>query len=189
MSLTIMQLLLPAALGAVLAWIASASLHVALKFHNADYKALANEDEIAAAIRAANPEKGVHSVPFVPDMKDMANPDMQKKFETGPVSFITIFDNGMPNMPKLLVQQILYFLIGALLVGYCASLALEPGAEYLDVFRFVSAVGFLAFGWAVVPFSIWYGHTWATCARYLVDALIYGLLIAGAYAWLWPAAV
>jgi len=68
---------------------------------------------------------------------------------------------------------------------YCASLVPGPGAEYMVVFRFVSAVGFLTFGWAVVPYSIWFGHQWSTTAKYLLDALIYGLVIAGSFAWLW----
>ena len=49
-----------------------------------------------------------------------------------------------------------------------------------------NAVGFLAFGWAIVPMSIWFGHPWSTTAKYLLDALIYALVIAGSFAWLWP---
>lgn len=31
------------------------------------------------------------------------------------------------------------------------------------------------------------GHPWSTTAKYLLDALIYSLVIAGSFAWLWPA--
>jgi len=27
---------------------------------------------------------------------------------------------------------------------------------------------------------------WVTTAKYLLDALIYGLVVAGSFAWLWP---
>jgi hypothetical protein len=89
-------------------------------------------------------------------------------------------------MAKLMSQQISFFLLGCILIAYCATQVLTAGAEYMVVFRFVSTVGFLAFGWASIPMSIWYGHPWSTTAKYLLDALIYGFLVAGTFAWLWP---
>ncbi len=188
MTVSILDLWLPILLGTFLAWIASALIHIALKYHNSDYQQLANEDEVRTAVKSGSPGLGVHSVPYCVDMAQMNDEGMQQKFREGPVAFVTIFPNGMPPMGKLIGQQILYFLIGSVLVAYCASLALSPGDGYLEVFRFVAAVGFLAFGWATVPFSIWYGHLWSTAAKYLLDALIYGLLVAGSFAWLWPEA-
>ena len=189
MNVSIMALWLPIVLATLLAWVASFLSHVVLKFHNADYSGIDNEEGILDSIRAAKPAKGIFALPYCAEMKDMADPQMQQRFERGPVAMITIFDNGMPPMGKLMVQQILFFLLGMFLVAYCASLALLPGANYLEVFRFVSATAFLTFGWAQIPLSIWFGHPWGMCARYLVDALVYALLAAGAFAWLWPAAV
>lgn len=180
------ELWLPILIAAVLAWISSSLIHMLLKYHNGDYQQLKNEDEVAAAIRNGSPDKGVHSLPYCLDMKEMADETMQKKFADGPVAFVTVFDNGMPNMPKLIGQQILYFLIGCTLIAYCAALMLAPSAEYLTVFRVVSSVAFLAFGWGQVPFAIWYGHKWSTSAKFLLDALIYALIVAGVFAWLWP---
>ncbi len=188
MDVNVLDLWMPVLLGAVLAWIASALIHMALKYHNSDYRQLANEDEVAAAIRNGAPAPGIHSIPFCADMSQMGEPAMQAKFNTGPVAFVTVFPNGMPAMGKLVGQQIVYFLVGCVLIGWVATLALPAGAEYLHVFAFVAPVGFLAFGWAVVPFSIWYGHPWSTTAKYLFDALVYGLIVAGCFGWLWPAA-
>lgn len=188
MSPTPLDLWIPIVVAAILAWLASSLIHILLKYHNGDYLQLDNEDDVAVAIRASSAAPGVYSIPFCVDMKKMGDPAMQKKFIDGPVSFVTVFQNGMPQMPKLIGQQILYFLFGCFLIAYCAGLALLPGATYLDVFRFVSATGFLTFGWGVIPFSIWYGHKWSTAAKYLLDALIYGLIVAGVFAWLWPAA-
>ncbi len=157
-----------------------------LKYHNADYQQLSNEDDVAAAIRAGSPGKGIHALPYCIDMKEMASEAMQKKYSDGPVAFVTVFDRGMPNMPKLIGQQILFFLFGCTLIAYCATLALTAGTPYMEVFRLVGAIGFLTFGWGQIPFGIWYGHLWATVARFLLDALIYGLIVAGVFAWLWP---
>ena len=188
MAVSVIELWMPILLGAVLAWVASALIHMLLKYHNSDYRQLANEDEVAAAIRRGAPTPGLHSLPYCADMAKMAEPAMQAKFTDGPVAFVTVFPSGLPNMGKLVGQQFLYFLIGCLLIAACATHVLAAGAPYMAVFTFVAPVAFLAFGWAVVPFSIWYGHTWAATGKYLLDALIYGLLVAGSFAWLWPAA-
>lgn len=188
MTVSLLQLWLPIVLGTVLAWIASAVLHMVVKHHNADYQQLTNESEVTDAVRNGSPKLGLHSFPYCIDMKQMNEEGMQQRFKDGPVGFVTVLPNGLPNMGKLVGQQIVFFLIGSIFIAYCATLALAPGADYMAVFRFVGVVGFLAFGWGVVPFSIWFGHLWSMTAKYLLDALIYGLLVAGAFAWLWPAA-
>lgn len=187
MTVSLLQLWLPIILGTFLAWIASALIHMMLKYHNSDYQRLSNEDEVMAAVRSGSPGLGVHSFPYCIDMAEMKDEAVQQKFSNGPVGFVTVFPNGMPNMGKLVGQQISFFLVGCILIAYCAALVLEPGAQYMTVFRFTATVGFLTFGWAVIPFSIWYGHLWLTTAKYLLDALIYGLVVAGSFAWLWPA--
>lgn len=188
MNLSLMQLLIPVVVGGLLAWIASGIIHMLIKYHNADYKQLSNEEEITGAISKGSPATGFYSFPFCVDMAEMKNEAVQQKFARGPVGFLTILPNGMPQMGKLMGQQIAYFIAGCLLIAYCASLVLMPGAQYMTVFRFVSSVGFLTFGWAVIPYSIWYGHAWSTTAKYLLDALIYSIVVAGVFAWLWPAA-
>lgn len=186
MTVSILQLWLPILGGALLAWIASALIHMVVKYHDSDYKKLANEDEVAAAMRNGSPGVGLYTMPYCIDMAQIKDEAMQKKFADGPVAFLAVFPPGMPNMGKAVGQQVVFYLLGCVLIAYCATLALAPGADYMTVFRFVSAVGFLTFGWAIIPFSIWYGHPWSNTARYLLDALIYGLLVAGVFAWLWP---
>ena len=71
-----------------------------------DYQKFANEDEVREAIRAGSPQLGLHSMPYCTDMSAMNDEGMQQKMIEGPVAFVTIFPNGMPNMGKYLVQQI-----------------------------------------------------------------------------------
>lgn len=188
MGVSLIDLWMPILLGGVLAWIASALIHTLLKYHNGDYRPLANEDEVAASIGRGAPKPGLHSIPYCVDMAKMGEPEMRAKFDTGPVAFVTVFPNGLPNMGKLIGQQLLFFLVGCALIAWCASLALPAGSAYLTVFGLVAPVAFLAFGWGVVPYSIWYGHPWSTSAKYLFDALVYAVLVAGSFAWLWPGA-
>ncbi|MCK7594178.1 hypothetical protein [Pseudomarimonas salicorniae] len=188
MGVTLIDLWMPILLGSALAWIASALIHMLLKYHNSDYRQLSNEAEVAAALKQGAPQPGVHSIPYCVDMSQMGDPAMQQRFKDGPVAFVAVFPNGMPNMGKLVGQQFLHFLFGCALIAWIASLAIAPGTAYLGVFQFIAPIAFLTFGWASIPYSIWYGHTWSTTAKYLFDALIYALVIAGSFAWLWPAA-
>lgn len=189
MSVNLVDLWIPILLGGALAWIASGVIHTVLKYHNSDYGKLSNEDDVAASLRTGSVEPGFYSLPHCVDMKAMNEEAMQNRFKEGPVAFIAIFPKGVPPMGKLLGQQIVYFVISGVMIAYCATLALAPGADYMSVFRVVSAVGFLAFCWSNIPMSIWYGHPWSTTFKYIIDALVYALVMAGTFAWLWPAAV
>lgn len=187
MTVSLLQLWVPILLGGVLAWVASGLIHMVIKYHNADYKPLPNEDDVMAAVGKGSPAPGLYTFPFCTDMSEMKNEAVQQKFAKGPVGMLAVFPNGMPPMGKLMVQQVSFFIVGCVLIAYCARLALAPGADYMTVFRFVTTVGFVTFGWGVIPFSIWYGHPWSNTARYLLDALIYALVVAGTFGWLWPA--
>ena len=186
MSISLFSLWMPILVGALFAWIASALIHMVIKHHNSDYQRLANEDEVRAAIRAGSPKLGLHHMPYCASMSEMANEDMQRKMTEGPIALVTIFPNGMPRMGKLLALQIAYFIVGNALIAYAATLALAPGAGFAEVFRVFTAIGFLAYGWATIPYSIWFGHQWSMTIKYLVDALIYALVVAATFAWLWP---
>lgn len=186
MSVSLMQLWLPILLTGLFCWIASALIHMVVKYHNADYKKLNNEDEVSAAMRSGNHTPGLYHMPHCADMKDMNTEAMQNKMKQGPIAMIAVFENGLPPMGKLLGQQLLFFLLGSVLLAYVATLTLAAGESYMSVFRLVMVTGFLAFGWANIPYSIWFGHPWGNCVRFLIDALIYAAVAAGTFAWLWP---
>ena len=188
MTVSLLQLWLPILLAGVFCWIASAIFHMVIKHHNADYKAIGNEDQVSDAIRAGNLSPGIYSMPHCKDMKDMNDEAMQNKFKQGPVAMLAVFENGMPPMGKLLGQQVLFFILGSLLIAYVATLALTDASGFVAVFRVVMITGFLSYGWGLIPFSIWYGHPWSNCARFLFDALVYGAVTAATFAWLWPSA-
>jgi hypothetical protein len=74
----------------------------------------------------------------------------------------------------------------SLFAGYAASRALPVGAPYLSVFRFVGVSAFLGYSAALWQMSIWYQRPWSTTIKATVDGLIYALLTAGMFGWLWP---
>lgn len=188
MSVSLLQLGLPILLGGVFCWIASALIHMLVKYHNADYKKLNNEDQVADAIRQGNPPPGLYHMPHCADMKEMQNEAMQLKFKQGPIAMLSVFPNGMPPMGKLLLQQLLYFLLACALIAYVATLSLTTTASFMNVFQLVMVVSFLSFGFGLIPSSIWLGQPWSNTVRYLIDALIYAAVVGATFAWLWPVA-
>lgn len=59
-------------------------------------------------------------------------------------------------------------------------------ANYLVVFRVAGTAGFLAYGLGHLSNSIWRGQPWVMTLKEVVDGLVYGLLTAGTFGWLWP---
>jgi hypothetical protein len=71
--------------------------------------------------------------------------------------------------------------------AYIGGRALGPSADYLEVFRFTGCTAFIGYGLALLQNSIWYKRNWGATLKSVFDALVYGLLTAGAFGWLWPA--
>jgi hypothetical protein len=59
-------------------------------------------------------------------------------------------------------------------------------SPYLQVFRVAGTVAFLAYSGAHVPGAIWFGRPLGSALKEVADGLLYGLLTAGAFGWLWP---
>jgi hypothetical protein len=177
---------LPILLSAVLVFIASSIIHMVLKYHNRDYHGLPNEDAVRAAIRSGNPTPAEYIIPYCAEMKDMETPEMKQKFTEGPVAVLDLMRPGVPRMGKYLTQWFLFILVVSLFIGYVAANSIAPGARYLHVFRIVGAVGFLAYSAGRIPSAIWMGKPWKIVWKETFDGLVYGLVTAGTFGWLWP---
>lgn len=186
MTVSLSELWLAILLAGLLCWVASALIHMLIKYHNADYKKLPNEEAVSSALADQSPKPALYTLPHCIDMKAMGEEPMQKKFNDGPVAMIAIMPNGMPPMGKLLSQQILFFILGSFLIGYLASISIATNADFMMVFRQVFIASFLTYGWAQIPYSIWMGQPWANCVRFLIDALIYAVVTASTFSMLWP---
>jgi sulfite exporter TauE/SafE len=74
----------------------------------------------------------------------------------------------------------------SVLAAYVVGRATPPGALYMHVFQLVSSVAFIGYSVALWQMSIWYRRSWNTTIKATVDGLIYALLTAGVFGWLWP---
>ncbi|MDX1578205.1 MAG: hypothetical protein R3266_06960 [Gemmatimonadota bacterium] len=181
---TIGSLLLPILLAAVLVFIVSSVVWMVLPYHKSDYRALPDEEAVFAALGEGLPA-GQYDFPHMTSMEDMKKPEIQERFRVGPVGYVTIAA-GAPNMPKLLGLWFLYLLLVGFMVAYVSSRTLPAGTPYLDVFQITGTVAWLAYGFSSIGDGIWFSRPWSSVGKALFDALLYGMVTAGAFAWLWP---
>ena len=92
----------------------------------------------------------------------------------------------LPSMGKNMVISLIFYLVVGIFVAYLASRFLSIGTEYLTVFRLTGTVAFVAYGMGIIPDAIWFGRPWGAVVKNLLDALLYALLTAGVFGWLWP---
>lgn len=183
---SLMTLWAPIVLSAVIVFIASSVMHTVLKYHQTDIRKLQDEDQVMAALRSAGAQRGIYVFPYCKGGKDMKSPEMIEKYKQGPVGFLTVFPNGPPAMPKFLISWFGYCLILSFFVAYLAAHTVAFGANYRAVFRVVGTAAFLAYGLGQLSNGIWKGQPWSATIKEVVDGLIYGLLTAGTFGWLWP---
>lgn len=179
---------LPILLAAFLVFAASAVIHMFLPYHRNDYGPVPREDEMMGALRRFEIPPGDRAIPYSGgDPEVLKSEAFREKVRKGPVVFMTVLPKGDPfAMGAQLTQWFLYCLVVSLLTAYLAKLALDPGADYMVVFRFVGTAAFIGYGLALPQKSIWYRASWSTMWKSMLDAFVYGLVTAGAFAWLWP---
>jgi hypothetical protein len=185
--ISLMDLWLPVLLSAVLVFVVSSIVHMVLPYHRSDYTKLPGEANVMEAMHKEGVPPGNYMFPCAASMKDMGSPEMKKKYDKGPVGFVNVFPNGPPAMGKSLVQWFVFSVVVSFLTAYIASRTLATGTHYLQVFRVVGAVAFLAYSGAQPVDSIWKGQKWSVSVKHVFDGLLYALVTAGCFGWLWPA--
>jgi len=181
------DLWLPIVLSAVFVFVASSILHMVIPIHKGDFKKLPGEEKLLAEMRAQGIERAEYLFPCPSSMKDMATPEMLAKYKQGPVGFMTVVPSGEPGMGKQLTQWFVYSILISVFTAYVARLALGDGVPYLAVFRITGTVAILAYAAGHISNSIWKGVPWTTTLKFVFDGVVYGLLTAGTFGWLWPA--
>ena len=176
---------LPILVSAVIVFVASSILHMLLTYHRSDYKKIPDEESALAGLRGANLPVGVYMFPHC-DHKEMKSPATQEKFKRGPVGVLTVFPNQTPNMGRYLGLWFAYCIIVSFFTAYLTSHTLPAGTHYLTVFRVAGTTAFMAYGVANIANSIWKAQPWSNTIKEVIDGLIYAMLTAGTFGWLWP---
>lgn len=182
------SLWLPVIVSAIMVFVASSILHMALKYHQADYRSLPNENAVREALTRGNPAPGIYVTPHCTDMKQMKEPAIKEKFEKGPVAILTVLPKGGPKMPKLLALWFGFTLLVSFVAAYVARHTLHPGADRMLVMQITGTVAFAGYALSYVSDSIWKGQPWANTLRAILDGAIYALLTGLTFRLMWPAA-
>jgi hypothetical protein len=177
---------LPILLSSVIVFVASSIIHMVLPWHKSDYPKLSNEDRVREALRPLAMPPGDYFIPRPANTQDMKSPEFTEKMNQGPVMILTVMPNGPVSMGRNLVLWFAYCIVAGLFAGYVAGRTLPAGASYLPVFQVIGAVAFVGYSLALWQMSIWYRRAWSATVKSTIDGLIYGLLAAGTFGWLWP---
>lgn len=178
------SLVLPTLLSAVIVFVAAFIAWTILPHHRSDWIGVPNEESLLQVVRDLGLGRGQYVFPAAMTPEGSKAPDAKEKLEKGPVGLMVVRDP--PNMGKNLAYYFLFTLAVSFMVGYIGHAAIAPGADYLHVFRVLGTVAFLAYSAAEVPRAIWFGHTWSSTWKTVIDGLFFGLLTGGVFGWLWP---
>lgn len=180
------ELWLPILLSSVFVFVASSIIHMAPLWHKNDYPKIPDEDKVRAALGPLRIPPGDYMVPRCSTHQEMRTPEFLEKIKQGPVMIVTVLPNVMTSMVRNLSLWFVYLVAVSVCAAYIAGRALPHGAHYLTVFRFAGATAFFGYSAALWQMSIWYRRAWSSTIKATIDGLIYGLLTAGTFGWLWP---
>ena len=178
------QLWLPILVSAVVVQFAGAFIHMALGFwHTPDYRNVEDDGPFVEAMRRL--KSGLY---LVPRMIQKPTAEQRAEWESGPTALMYVRNPARFSFGKTLGIYFLHCLVSAIFVAYIAGETLAPGTAYLRVFQIAGATGtiYWAFGNHISD-AIWYGKPWPVAIKYVIDGLIYGMLMGGVFGWLWPA--
>lgn len=177
---------LPILLSAVLVFLASSVIHMASPWHRNDYPRIPREDEVMAALRPLAIPPGDYMVPRANTRAEMQAPEFAEKLRQGPVMVVTVIPSGPFSMGRSLGLWFLYLVAVAIFAACVATRSLAAGAEYTTVFYLVAVTSFGGYALALWQMSIWYRRAWSTTIKATIDGVVYALLTAGVFGWLWP---
>jgi hypothetical protein len=181
----LIPLWLPILLSAVVVWIISAVVWMALPHHKRDFIALPDEDSFMDAVRKSGIKPGNYIFPDFRDPKAMKSEKMQKALNEGPVGHLSVWQTPLTMGSKMVATFVVYLVVSTL-IAYLTRVALPGAAPFAKVFQVAATAGILAYCFAFIPNAVWFGSYKRTIAANIVDGIVYGLITGAIFAWRWP---
>jgi hypothetical protein len=176
---------IPILVSSALVFVAGFLAWMVLPHHRSDFRQLPEEERILSTLRAVNVPAGQYTLPYVKDWKTVS-PDTMAAIEQGPAGFMIVRKRGKVKMGPQLVQYFLWLVVMNVFVAYVTGRALPAGTNYLDVFQIAGTVAILGYAGASIPNSIWFSRPWSVTVKEVIDSIVFGLVTAGVFGWLWP---
>ena len=177
----LMSLILPIVLAAVAVFFASFLSWMVVQLHKDDWQKIAKEDELMDAVRKCEIPVGSYMFPGCGSAEEMKSEAYAKKWEAGPCGILTVYPKV--NMGRNLGLTFLHFLVIQFCLAYLATIALKPGASFMDVFRFVSTAGLMTYLAAIVQHAIWF-HS--RIVGHIVESIVFAAVSGAIFAAMWP---
>ena len=128
-------------------------------------------------------ESGPHAATHA----DQKNPEWLENVRTGPTGFVIVMaGDKILNMGPTLAKNFGVLLLMGLMVAYVGSATLPIGTDYLKVFQVTGAVAIVGHSLGGFPKAIFWGWSWSVLSKEMLDGVVYSLLTAGIFGWLWP---
>ena len=179
------SLWLPILAAAAGVFIASSIIHMATPWHHNDFRAVPDQGRVLDALRSFNLQPGDYVVPRPANPKEGASPEFAELVKRGPMVMLAVLP-GQVVIARNLALWFVFCIVVATCAAYIAGAALPAGAEAKKVFQFAGATAFFGFALALWQQTIWYSRPVVTTLKSTIDGLVYALVTAGVFAWLWP---
>jgi hypothetical protein len=166
----------------------SAISWMALPWQRGVFREFRDEEAVARALDAHAPESGVYGLPGEPsypdgatkEQRDAIDREVLARIQRGPIVFAVVGREGLPRLPRLLVQAFLGNLVVSVIFGW--MLAQTSGLGYGErvAFLFLASVAaavacrYPDWNWHRFPLD----HTIVNAASLAVGWLLSGLVLA-----------
>src|SRR4030095_725360 len=164
---------LPILVATVLVFVASCIAWMALPHHKSDARRMPDEAAALEALGRQNVRPGLYRFPWADSMAEMKDPAFVAKLDKGPVALMTVLPSGPFNMGKSMALWTGYLVVIGIFVAYITGRVLRPPPSP-------------ASSGSPLQNAIWGGKPLSVVFKEIVDGVVYGLLTAGAFGWLWP---
>jgi hypothetical protein len=181
----ILPLWLPILLSAVIVWIVSAIVWMALPHHKNDFIALADEDAFIEFIRRSGIKPGNYVFPDFRGREAMKSEKICKTLEEGPVGHLSVWRTPLTMGGKMFATFVVYLVVSTL-IAYLTRVALPGAAPFAKVFQIAGTAGVLAYCFSFIPNAVWFGAYKRTIVASFIDGILYGLMTGAIFAWRWP---
>jgi hypothetical protein len=178
---------LPIVVSAVVCFVAGFVLWMVLPHHRSDWKKLPDEDVAMTALGTQAVTPGMYTVPFAASPDAYKDPAWTSRVVEGPTGFLLIVDGKqLLSMGPTLSKNFVLLLVMGLMIAYVGSATLPIGTDYLKVFQVTGSVGIVGYSLGGIPKAIFWGWRWPVVMKEVLDGVVYSLLTAGVFGWLWP---
>lgn len=180
----VQALWLPIIVSGVFVWIASFLFWMVLPIHKGEWGELPDDKGFMGALTEMGVQPGQYVFPCSDNGKRMKDPEFQELMKRGPTGILTVW-KGPPQMGLYMPATLLLYMLVSLFVAYIAFHTLQPSQPYLTKFRITGAAAVAIYTLGKLPHDVWFRTPSGSVMRQLFDGVVYGLLTAGTFGWLW----